>query len=105
MRQLEIHIAARHSNPPKTQPRSGQAFAKPEKARRPEVASEMSDEDWAYFSSRWVDYKNPTNLQGEEIVLQLMESYRCGASLEVCRRKRSWESQPRIDVRKLGRRC
>ena len=33
----------------------------------------MSDEDWAYFLSRWDDYKLSTSLKGGEIVLQLME--------------------------------
>ena len=33
----------------------------------------MSDEDWAYFLSRWEDYKPATALKGEEITIQIME--------------------------------
>ena len=47
--------------------------AKPEKAKRLELSAEVSDEDWAYFLSRWGEYKKATGLEGEEIVLQLME--------------------------------
>ena len=68
---LQIHIQAKHSMAVPS--KSGPSVIKPEKAKRPEIASEMSDEDWAYFLSRWQDYKKSTGLQGEEIVLQLME--------------------------------
>merc|ERR1712096_159302 len=44
-----------------------------EKAKRPEIAAEMSDEDWNYFLCRWEAYKKATSLEGEDIVLQLME--------------------------------
>ena len=47
--------------------------SKPEKAKRPELAAEMSDEDWAYFKSRWTDYKKATGISGEDIIIQLME--------------------------------
>ena len=70
LRLLEIHVAANHST---AAVRSSHASAKPEKARRPEIASEMSDEDWAYFVSRWQDYKKATALKGDEVVIQLME--------------------------------
>ena len=73
LRLLEIHVAANHPSAAHTTPRPSHATAKPEKARRPEMASEMSDEDWAYFLSRWADYKRATSLQGDEVVLQLME--------------------------------
>ena len=53
LRLLEIHIQAQHSEPGQAQSRS---TVKPEKAKRPEIGSEMSDEGWAYFLSRWDDY-------------------------------------------------
>ena len=68
---LEIHVRANH--PPQTQSQPNQPSVKPEKAKRPEIASEMSDEDWAYFVSRWTEYKRATKLQGEEVIMQLME--------------------------------
>ena len=64
---LEIHVNARHST------NRQNASAKPEKAKRPEIGAELSDEDWNYFLSRWSAYKKATNLTGEEITLQLME--------------------------------
>ena len=70
IQQLQIHTTARHTQPSK--PSQG-GLAKPEKAKRPELAAEMSDEDWAYFTSRWADYKKATALAGDEVVLQLME--------------------------------
>ena len=41
VKQYELHIKAKHS--------SSQGASKPEKGKRPELATEMSDEDWAYF--------------------------------------------------------
>ena len=63
---LKIHVEAVHGQ--------GQAKARPEKAKRPELASEVSDEDWAYFVSRWKEYKKATTLTSrDEIITQLME--------------------------------
>ena len=73
LRLLEIHVRAKHPITTQTRPKSNQATVKPEKAKRPEIASEMSDEDWAYFISRWDDYKKATALQGDEVIMQLME--------------------------------
>ena len=73
LRLLGIHVAANHSSAQTQSRSSSSSTAKPEKAKRPELASEMSDEDWAYFLSRWDDYKLSTSLKGGEIVLQLME--------------------------------
>ena len=61
----EIHLKVKHS--------SAKNAPKPEKAKRPELAAEMSDEDWVYFKSRWSDYKKATAISGDEIVTQLME--------------------------------
>ena len=61
----EIQFRVKHS--------SSQSASKPEKAKRPELAAEMSDEDWAYFKSRWTDYKKATGISGEDIIIQLME--------------------------------
>ena len=71
MRLLEIHITANHA--PNQTVRTSHAATKPEKAKRPEMAAEMSDEDWAYFLSRWEEYKKATALTGDEVILQLME--------------------------------
>ena len=60
---LEIHVNSRDSS----------VSAKPERAKRPEIGAELSDEDWNYFLSRWKSYKKSTNLSGEDIVLQLLE--------------------------------
>ena len=50
----ELHIKLKHS--------SSQNASKPEKAKRPELAAEMSDEDWVYFTARWAEYKQAQNL-------------------------------------------
>ena len=62
----KLHIEALH--------KTAQGSTKVEKAKRPELASEVSDEDWAYFISRWKEYKKATNLTSvAEILTQLME--------------------------------
>ena len=66
---MEMHFAAKHQPAKAAKVTSGKA----EKAKRPEIAAEMSDEDWAYFLSRWSAYKKATSLEGEDIILQLME--------------------------------
>ena len=70
---LEIHITAHHAPAPTHHAKPSQATAKPEKAKRPEMAAELSDEDWAYFLSRWEEYKLATALTGDDVVIQLME--------------------------------
>ena len=62
---LQIHVAAVHQQ--------NQAASKAEKAKRPELASDVSDEDWSYFKSRWTQYKKATGLQGEDVITQLLE--------------------------------
>ena len=66
---LEMHFTSKHQST--SQSRS--SAAKPEKAKRPEIAAELSDEDWNYFLSRWEAYKKATSLKGEDVVVQLME--------------------------------
>ena len=45
---LKIHVNANHATAPNNS-------SKPEKAKRPELGSDVSDEDWSYFISRWKD--------------------------------------------------
>ena len=52
-----------------------QAASQAEKAKRPELASDVSNEDWSYFKCRWTQYKKASLGQG-------------GADQEVC-----WQSQ------------
>ena len=51
---LELHVKAKHDNPTQSSAAAGPRL---EKAKRPEIVSDMSEEDWAYFISRWDDYK------------------------------------------------
>ena len=46
---------------------------KAERAKRPELAAEVSDEDWNYFLDRWERYKVSTKIAGEEVITQLLE--------------------------------
>ena len=62
---LKLHVDARH--------KQHATSAKAEKAKRPELASDVSDEDWSYFTSRWTQYKKATGLTGEDIITQLLE--------------------------------
>jgi len=67
---MEMHYAAKHATPKVAKV----SAAKVEKAKRPEIAAEMSDEDWNYFLCRWDAYKKATYLEGDDTLLQLMES-------------------------------
>ena len=64
---LDIHVNSKHFLGQKC------TQSKPEKAKRPEIGAELSDEDWIYFVSRWNAYKKATNLSGADITLQLLE--------------------------------
>ena len=65
---LASHLARAHPVAPFSNNNS-----KAEKAKRPEIASEMTDEDWAYFEARWKDYKKATGIVGGDIITQLLE--------------------------------
>ena len=67
---LEMHFKSKHTIAPQA---AKGTSTRAEKAKRPEIAAEMSDEDWQYFLCRWDSYKKSTNLEGADIVLQLME--------------------------------
>ena len=62
---LKIHVDARH--------KKQTISAKAEKAKRPELTSDVSEEDWTYFKSRWDHYKKACGLTGEDTVTQLLE--------------------------------
>ena len=44
-----------------------------EKVRRPNISPAGTREDWSYFQSRWSEYKAATKIQGNDIVIQLLE--------------------------------
>ena len=67
----EFHMKVKHS--------SVQNVSKPEKAKRPELLADTSDEDWVYFKARWEEYKKATGLSGDDLIIQLMEC--CSESL------------------------
>ena len=62
---LKIHVDARH--------KQQTVSAKAEKAKRPELTSDVSEEDWTYFESRWKHYKKACGLTAEDTVTQLLE--------------------------------
>ena len=62
---LKVQVDARH--------KQHATSAKAKKAKRLELASDVSDEDWSYFTSRWTQYKKATGLTGEDIITQLLE--------------------------------
>lgn len=53
--------------------------AKVERVRRPTISAAGSSEEWAYFTTRWEDYKTATKVTGPECVIQLLEC--CDESL------------------------
>lgn len=65
---LKIHADSAH--PPTAAQTS---TAKMEKVRRPTISTSGTSEDWAYFLSRWAEYKIATQLQERDVVFQLLE--------------------------------
>ena len=47
--------------------------SKTERVRRPIVSLSGTAEEWAYFQTRWTEYKQATKIDGQEAVLQLLE--------------------------------
>ena len=71
---LDAHIKAKHSVVEQKPVLSGAASkSRAERAKRPEIRSEETDEDWAYICKRWGQYKAQCELTGTEVVLQLLE--------------------------------
>ena len=65
---MKAHNAAKHNGG------GANSSTKPEKAKRPELSGEVSDEDWAYFCARFEQYKDACKLtKTEDIVTQLLE--------------------------------
>ena len=65
---LELHLRSVH-----TSIHSAQGCSARTQARRPDAVVSMSDDDWQYFLYRWDCYKKMMGLEGEDIVLELME--------------------------------
>ena len=55
--------------------------AKVEKVKRPTISTAGSSEEWAYFKTRWDDYKTATKVTRAECVVQLLE---CSAVMKHC---------------------
>lgn len=67
-----ITLHARTSHPQATA-QAHTPSAKMEKVRRPIISTSGTSEDWAYFLSRWQEYKLATHLTGPDILFQLLE--------------------------------
>ena len=63
---LKIHATEHDST-------STPTTTKTEKIRRPTVSTGGTSEEWAYFLSRWNDYKMATGISGSVAVIQLLE--------------------------------
>ena len=46
---------------------------KMEKLKRPTISLAGMPETWAYFETRWGEYRDGTHLRGDDIVVQLLE--------------------------------
>ena len=68
---LEIHLRTAH--PPTAPPQAPAPRAKPEQVKRPTVTASGTSEEWNYFIQRWTVYKQATQLEGNNIIYQLLE--------------------------------
>ena len=55
--------------------------AKVEKVRRPTITSGITSQQWIYFQSKWVEYRDATKIKGRELIIQLIEC--CDEALQV----------------------
>ena len=85
---LKIHVQARHPQ--------NNGTSKAEKAKRPELSTDVSDEDWSYFKSRWDQYKKATSLTGEDLITQLLEC--CSESLRRDHHRTFSGATPEADI-------
>ena len=67
---IELHARTAHPPPPAF----GHPNVKAEKLKRPTIAARGTNEEFNYFESRWREYKAATNIQGAELVYQLLET-------------------------------
>ena len=65
---LRIHADDKHSYH-----RLSHKPAKVESVRRPVISAGGTTEEWAYFQTRWADYKAATQIQGIDLTVQLLE--------------------------------
>ena len=65
---LNAHVTTEHRAE-----RGSKKNIKAEKVKRPTISSSGTSEDWAYFRSRWGDYAKAVDLEGPDIVVQLLE--------------------------------
>ena len=65
---LKIHAEGTH-----LASASSQKPARVESVRRPVISAGGTNEEWAYFQTRWDDYKAATQITGIDIIIQLLE--------------------------------
>ena len=75
----DVAVVAALMNAHTTTHNSTNTAAKVEKVRRPIISTAGSSKEWAYFETRWDDYKTATRVTGHEYIVQLLEC--CDESL------------------------
>ena len=62
-----------HSTTHAAAPRAAAHPAKADKLKRPSIGLSGTTEAWSYFLTRWAEYRDGTNTEGDDIVVQLLE--------------------------------
>ncbi len=70
---LEIHGRTHPPAAAATQVVQTATTAKVERVKRPTVSTGGTNQDWNYFTTRWIDYKTATRITGNEVLVQLLE--------------------------------
>lgn len=68
-----VVIAALLNIHAKTHAPAPAVLGKAEKLKRPSISMSGSSEEWAYFVTRWEEYREGTKLAGVDVVTQLLE--------------------------------
>ena len=91
---LDLHARTDHAAAPQVpQPR-----IKAENVKRPTVSASGTEEEWQYFLQRWTTYKQATQLNGNHIIFQLLETCEESLRRDLTRTHGDLTNQPEATV-------
>ena len=68
---MTLHTTQAHPTVPQGGGGDNRPTTKVDKRPRPEISSEMTEHDWRFFLSEWVDYKRATGISGQHLLDEL----------------------------------
>ena len=96
LRLLDLHARTDHAAA--AAPQVTQPHIKPEAVKRPTVSASGTEEEWQYFIQRWTTYKQATQLTGDHIIFQLLETCEESLRRDLTRTHGDLTNQPEATV-------